>query len=101
MREERYYEAELHRVRGCLLLAGSGAASGEAAASFQKALNVAHSQQAKSLGLRAAHDLAALQAGQGHRRQAHDLLSSRYAGFTEGFETPDLANAKELVHALQ
>ena len=85
---ERYVEAEIHRLEGNLLLAGNGSA--EAEACYVKALEVADAQEARSLELRAAGDLARLWAEQDRRAEAQDLLAPVYGWFTEGFDTPDL-----------
>jgi predicted ATPase len=105
---ERYYEAELHRQRGELLLlceAKSHPAQGsreqhEAEACFQRALDVARGQQAKSLELRAAMSLVRLWQRQGKRVEARALLEEIYGWFTEGFDTADLQEAKALLGAL-
>ena len=105
---ERYYEAELHRQRGELLLlreAKSHPAQGsreqhEAETCFQHALDVARRQQAKSLELRAAMSLARLWQRQGKRVEARALLEEIYGWFTEGFDTADLQEAKALLDAL-
>jgi predicted ATPase len=95
---ECHYQAELHRLRGMVLvLTGHGA---EAAAWLQRAIDTAGSQQAKSLELRAATSLARLWAEQGKRAQGLDLLASVYEWFTEGFETADLKDAKALLDQL-
>jgi predicted ATPase len=96
----RWWEAELHRLRGELLLQHAAAQPGEAEACFQQALAVAHRQQAKSLELRAAMSLARLWQGQGKRAEARDLLAPIYGWFTEGFDTADLQEAKVLLEAL-
>jgi predicted ATPase len=96
---ERHFEAEIHRLEGNLLLAESGAA--EAEACYLKALEVARAQEARSLELRAACDLARLWAGQGDRARAADLLAPVYGWFTEGFDTADLIEAKTLLGTLQ
>jgi len=105
---ERYYEAELHRQRGELLLrreARSHAAQGsrdqqEAETCFQHALDVSRGQQAKSLELRAAMSLSRLWQLQGKRQEAYDLLALVYGWFTEGFDTADLQEAKTLLEEL-
>ena len=105
---ERYYEAELHRQRGELLLlrvARSHPDQGsreqhEAETCFQHALDVARGQQAKSLELRAAMSLARLWQRQGKRVEAHALLEEIYGWFTEGFDTADLQEARALLDAL-
>jgi class 3 adenylate cyclase/predicted ATPase len=95
---ERYVEAEIHRLEGNLLLAENGSA--EAEACYVKALEVARAQEARSLELRAACDLARLWAGRGERARAADLLAPVYGWFTEGFDTLDLKEAKALLDEL-
>lgn len=94
-----FWNAELHRRRGELLLA-SGAQSGAAAACFQDALDCARAQQACSLELRAAVSLARLHRREGDARAASAILRPVYESFTQGFDTPDLAEARELLEAL-
>ncbi len=96
----RWWEAELHRLRGELLLQSSVAQPGEAEACFQQALTVARRQQAKSLELRAAMSLSRLWQRQGKRSDAHQLLAPIYGWFTEGFDTADLQEARALLEAL-
>ena len=67
---------------------------------FQKALDIARKQQAKSLELRAATSLARLWQQQGKREEARELLAEIYGWFTEGFATGDLQEAKALLEAL-
>ncbi|HSA80035.1 MAG TPA: adenylate/guanylate cyclase domain-containing protein [Geminicoccaceae bacterium] len=95
---ECHYQAELYRLRGAAL-AGTGK-DPEAASWFQKAIDTARGQQAKSLELRAAASLARLWAEQGKRAQAHGLLAPVYGWFTEGFDTQDLKDAKGLLDEL-
>ena len=92
----RWWEAELYRLRGELLLQHAVAQPEEAEACFQQALAVARRQQAKSLELRAAMSLARLWQGQGKRAEAHALRAEVYGWFTEGFDTPDLQEARAL-----
>jgi class 3 adenylate cyclase len=102
--EERYYEAELHRQRGELLLhaeRGGQNAALTAEECFQYALDVARQQQAKSLELRAAMSLSRLWQQQGKRQEAYDLLAPIYAWFTEGFDTADLQEARALLETLR
>jgi predicted ATPase len=80
--EERFWEAEIHRLRGILLLRQPGTPQTEAEACFQQALDVARHQQAKSLELRAAMSLARLWQHQGKRAEAHELLAPVYGWFT-------------------
>jgi predicted ATPase len=125
---DRWYEAELHRIKGELLLqtdrrarkpraakttrrvaAGVAASSGGRSAvdlraaveaCFRTALDIARRQQAKSFELRAATSLSQLWQRHGKRRQAHELLSQTYGWFTEGFDTPDLRDAHTLLSDL-
>ena len=98
--EERWWEAEVARLRGVLLLRQEGAQQEEAEACFQQALDVARRQEAKSLELRAAVSLARLWQQQGKRHEARELLALVYAWFTEGFDTADLQEAKALLGEL-
>ena len=95
---ERYVEAEIHRLEGHLLLAENGSA--EAEPCCVKALEAARAQEARSLELRAACDLARLWAEQGRRSEARGLLAPIYGWFNEGFDTPDLKEAKALLDEL-
>src|SRR5262249_29099312 len=125
---EHWWEAELHRLEGELMLqsktspkqvsdksrtsqnksedpntqhlAPSAQAEAEAESSFHKALEVAHRQEAKSLELRAATSLARLWQQQGKKAEAHQLLAPVYHWFTEGFDTKDLQEAKALLEEL-
>jgi predicted ATPase len=97
---ERWYEAELHRLTGALWLSQSADKSAEAETCFHKALEVAREQRAKAWELRTATSLARLWQQQGKRQQAHDLLAPVYAWFTEGFDTPDVQEAKALLDEL-
>jgi class 3 adenylate cyclase/predicted ATPase len=97
--EERWCEAEVHRIQGELLQL-SGRPS-EAEASFRQAIEVAHHQEAKSWELRATLSLSRLLQKQGRSPEARQLLSSIFGWFTEGFDTPDLQDAKALLDALE
>ncbi len=125
-RGSRWYEAELHRLKGELLLvreAGGGVSESpapelptidghegeatgpsprptEAEPCFRQALDVARRQQAKSLELRAAMSLSRLWQGQGQRTEAYQVLAPIYGWFTEGFDTADLQDAKALLDEL-
>jgi predicted ATPase len=96
-------EAEIYRLKGECLLAQTGKRrkGREAEESFRQALDVARHQQAKSLELRAAMSLGRLWQQQSRRAEAHQILAEIYGWFTEGFETPDLQEAKVLLEALQ
>ena len=98
--EECYWEAEVYRLRGVLLLRQTGTPQAEAETWLQRALDVARRQEAKSLELRAAMSLARLWQQHGKRQEAHDLLAPVYHWFTEGFDTADLQEAKTLLEAL-
>jgi transcriptional regulator with AAA-type ATPase domain/predicted ATPase len=98
--EERWWEAEVCRLRGVLLLWQAVPQPEEAGACFQRALEVARRQQAKSLELRAAMSLARLWQQQDRRAEAHELLAPVYGWFTEGFDTADLQEAKALLEEL-
>ncbi|MCH7915831.1 MAG: hypothetical protein IH856_22805, partial [Deltaproteobacteria bacterium] len=100
----RYYEAELHRIKGELLLK-SGVQSlesrvQEAESCFQKALEVAWTQSAKSLELRAVTSLSRLWQKQGKTEEARQILAEIYGWFSEGFDTADLKEARELLQGL-
>jgi DNA-binding winged helix-turn-helix (wHTH) protein/predicted ATPase len=113
---ERWYEAELHRLQGELLLQTerqprsrrggkkTGRIAGEledsVEACFRTAIEIARRQQARSLELRAATSLSRLWQRQGKRRQAHEMLSAIYGWFTEGLDTPDLCDAHALLAEL-
>jgi len=98
---ERDYEAEIHRLKGELLLQQSSGNSTEAETCFQQAISIAQNQQAKSLELRAAMSLSRLWQQQGKRQEAYDLLTPIYNWFTEGFDTADLQDAKGLLNELE
>jgi len=97
---ERWPEAELHRLKGELLLALSTDNQAEAEGCLHQALAVARRQQAKSLELRAATSLSRLWQQQNKRAEAHQLLAEIYGWFTVGFDTVDLQDAKVLLEAL-
>ena len=98
--EERWWEAEIYRLRGVLLLRQPGTPQAEAETWLQRALDVARRQEAKSLELRAAMSLARLWQQQGKRTEARTLLTPIYGWFTEGFDTADLQEAKTLLEEL-
>jgi predicted ATPase len=98
--EERYWEAEIARLRGVLLLRQTGTPQAEAEMWLRQALEVARRQEAKSLELRAAMSMARLWQQQGKRAEAHALLAPIYSWFTEGFDTIDLQEAKALLEEL-
>ena len=97
---EGYYEAQLHRLKGELLLQQTAPDEHHAEACFHQALAIARRQQAKSWELRAATSLARLWQQQGKRAGAHAMLTPLYGWFTEGFDTADLQEAHALLEAL-
>jgi predicted ATPase len=116
----RYYDAELYRIKGELILQKFSVISSqlsvtnpqhltpstqaeveqEAEECFQKAIEIAQKQQAKSLELRATVSLARLWQQQGKITEAHRMVSEVYNWFTEGFDTKDLQEAKALLEEL-
>src|SRR5262249_5592798 len=98
---ERWYESEIYRLKGELLLQQSSDNSTEAETCFHKALDLARDQQAKSFELRAATSLARLWQTQGKCNEARQLLGDVYNWFTEGFDTADLQDAKALLEMLE
>jgi tetratricopeptide (TPR) repeat protein len=97
--DECFFEAELHRLQGELLARrGDEEAAG---ACFQRALDISRRQQARSWELRAGMSLARLRQQQGRPAEGHDLLAKIYGWFTEGFDTPDLQQARTLLAALR
>jgi TOMM system kinase/cyclase fusion protein len=95
--DERFSEAGLHQIKGELLLLGPRRDEEQAEVELHRALEIARRQQAKSLELRAAMNLARLWQQQGKRAEAHALLAPIYGWFTEGFDTADLQEAKALL----
>ncbi len=116
---ERIYEAELYRLKGKLTLEQFGVqgpesgvtnpqrsapgaqAEAKAEAYFQKAIEIARRQRAKSLELRAVMSLSRLWQQQGKQQYAHQMLAEIYGWFTEGFDTADLKEAKALLDELR
>jgi len=98
--DERLYEAEVHRLKGELLLAQDVPDPAQAERCFEQALAVARDQQAKSWELRAAMSMGRLWQRQGKLAEARELLAPVYGWFTEGFDTADLQEAKALLAEL-
>jgi predicted ATPase len=92
--------AEMHRLKGELLLKQDDIKAAEAQSCFERAIEIAHSQSAKSWELRATMSLARLLAKQRHRDEARTMLADIYNWFTEGFDTADLIDAKALLEEL-
>ena len=118
--DQHVWKAELHRLRGELLLVRLGGGDDakvaptdvpavtrvghsidQAESCFRRAIDIAREQQAKSLELRAGTSLARVWERQGKRVEARDLLSPIYNWFTEGFDAPDLKDAKALLDELE
>jgi predicted ATPase len=95
----KWCAAEVHRLRGDLQLART--AKSDAEISYQQALEIARSQDAKLWEIRAATSLGGLWHDQGKSQKARDPLAPVYNWFTEGFDTPDLMDAKALLEELQ
>ena len=98
--EERIFEAELHRMRGELLLMQDESNAPTANSCFQRAIESARRQNARALELRATMSLARLLARQNRRNEAHAVLAQIYSWFAEGFDTADLKDAKALLDEL-
>jgi len=96
---ERWWQAELHRLEGEFRLRVDNDAT-LAESCFAASMEIAQLQSAKSLELRAATSLAQLMQGQGRKRESQNLLAPIYDWFTEGFDTPDLIEAKALLDEL-
>jgi len=95
---ERHWEAEVHRARAALLVMQGKHPDAEA--SYHKAIEVARRQSARSWELRATTGLARLWQEQGRREEARQMLTDIYGWFTEGFDTPDLVEARALLDEL-
>src|SRR5215472_3855938 len=95
---ERWWEAEIHRLRGTFMLSRRRFAESEAC--FRRSIRIAQRQQAKSLELRGAMSLAQFWRDRGQHERAHSLLAPVYGWFTEGFDTRDLKEAKALLSEL-
>ncbi|MBE3561969.1 MAG: 6-hydroxy-D-nicotine oxidase, partial [Ktedonobacteraceae bacterium] len=97
--QERWWDAELHRLRGELLLV-QGVDADDIEAALLRAIEIAQTQQARSLELRATISLARLWSAHHRSEEARLRLSTLYGWFTEGFETPDLQEARRLLAQL-
>jgi predicted ATPase len=95
--KERWYEAEINRIKGEIALKLPQLGPSEAEACFGRAFTVARAQQAKSWELRAAMSMARLWRGQGMQEKARALLATIYGWFTEGLDSPDLKQARALL----
>ncbi len=93
-----FYLAEIHRVRGEIMRESDQWEDAEAC--FKQSLEIARSQQAKSWELRTTVSLCRLWQTQNRSDEARDALKTIYDWFQEGFQTPDLADAKQLLDSL-
>jgi predicted ATPase len=98
--DEKWFEAEVHRIGGEIVLKSPQPDAAKAEAHFERALAIARQQQAKSWELRAAMSMARLWRDQGKRDEARELLAPVYDWFTEGFDTRDLKDAKKVLDEL-
>jgi class 3 adenylate cyclase/predicted ATPase len=98
--KEKWCEAEIYRIGGEICVLSSEPDATKAEGYFERALEVARAQQAKSWELRAAMSMARLWRSQGKVQRARELLVPVYGWFTEGFDTRDLKQAKALVQEL-
>jgi hypothetical protein len=98
---QRWYEAEMHRVRGDLLLKRHAPDVTAAEAAFTRAIEIARSQQTRTFELRAALSLAKLHKATGPGKAARELLALAVARFTEGRELPEVAEANRLLASLE
>jgi predicted ATPase len=98
--KERWWEAEINRVAGEIILKSSQPDATKAETYIERALAVGRQQQAKSLELRASMSLVRLRRDQGKVQQARELLAPVYGWFTEGFDTRDLREARALLAEL-
>jgi predicted ATPase len=96
----RGWDAEIHRLRGELTARLAHPDPAKAEDSFRTALAIAREQGTRGYELRAATSLARLWLKQGRRGEARDVLAPLYDSFTEGFDTPDLKDAKALLDQL-
>jgi tetratricopeptide (TPR) repeat protein len=97
---ERFLEAEFYRLKARAIQSNGSEAKARAQSLLDTALTIAREQGARQLELRAARDLAELWRDQGQRTEARNLLAGTYGGFTEGFDTLDLKEAKALLDEL-
>ena len=97
--DQRFYEAELHRVRGVVTLS-EGADQSKGEASLDRAIEVSRRQNSRFLELRASVNKARLLLQRGYRKEACALLAPVYRTFSEGFETVDLREARTLLEEI-
>jgi predicted ATPase len=97
---ECFWESEVYRIKGKILMVQPVADQSEAEFCFNQAIEIARRQQSKSLELRAAKSLARLWRSQDRQKEAFNLLTPVYEWFTEGFNTADLKDARALLDEL-
>jgi len=98
--DDRFQQAELHRLAGELVVSESPEDAAAAEACFTRAIDLARLQESKAWELRATMSLARLWERQRHREEARSALAAAYGSYTEGFTTPDLVDAKALLETL-
>jgi len=98
---ERWFEAELHRLEGEILLSGSKPSLADAETEFSQAITIARAQGARFWELRAATSLARLWRDQRRHEDARGLLTPVYTWFIKGSNTPDIEKARALMRSLQ
>jgi predicted ATPase len=99
--EDRYYESETFRLKGEILLKQNSSNTSEAQRCFERAIEIARKQSAKSWESRATTSLARLFESHGRREEARTMLAAIYNWFTEGFDTSDLKDAEALLNDLE
>jgi len=95
---EHFFHAELYRQRGMIQLSQHGVDNRDVEADLRRAADMAKNQHARSLQLRALISLHQLHRQQGREAESFNELKDAYGGFTEGFETADLLDAKALLN---
>jgi predicted ATPase len=98
--DDRFHEAELHRLKGELLLAESPDQFEPAEACFRRAIEISRQQSSRAWELRATVSLARMCQRQLRRDEARMRLEAIYNTYTEGFDTPDLADAHAVLQSL-
>jgi predicted ATPase len=98
--DERYYEPEIHRLRGELLLRPELSDHVAAEEALRRAIEISRAQQSRMFELRSAVSLGRLLRHQGRGVEAREMLSALYGWFSEGLDTPDLRDASELLAEL-
>lgn len=97
----RAFEAEVHRIKGYVMRRRDGPKSSDGEANYRRAIGIARAQRAKTWELRATTSLAQFWLERDKRQDSRDVLDPIYSRFTEGFDTRDLKDAKELLDELR